>query len=362
MNYDSSIQTVSWFHDRYREGTLTIDPPYQRKPVWAARQKCSLIESILLGLPVPEIFVQQRTTPDGKTTFAIVDGQQRIRSTLQFIGSETDPHEQQFNKFKLDKLKVDSKWYDLGFVDLTDTQKKTFFGYRFVVRYLNTDSEDEVRDMFRRLNQFLMPLKPQELRNATYGGPFVRAVLDLADNEYWAENAIVTPSSIRRMGDVEFISELLIGVMHGPQAGSAAKIDDYYRQYEDYEDEFPNQRRYVKIFTETLRTIQVILPEIKESRWGNKTDFYSLFVAVAQLLKNASITISKSSAVKKVLLAFGTEIDSRLADEKAKVGDEAIGYVRAVEKGANDKPRRAARHAILVNLLDPFFAPKPTSK
>jgi len=252
MNYDSSIQTISWFHDRYREGSLTISPPYQRKPVWAARQKCYLIESVLLDLPVPEIFVQQKTTPQGETTFAIVDGQQRIRTVLQFIGSEVDPNEQQHNKFKLDKLDSASPWRDMAFADLSDDQKKAFFGYRFVVRYLNTDSDDEVRDMFRRLNKFLTPLKPQELRNATYAGPFVRLVLDLADDEYWTENRIVTPSSIRRMGDVEFISELLIGVMHGPQAGSSAVIDDYYKQYEDYEEEFPSQRRTEKLFRETL--------------------------------------------------------------------------------------------------------------
>jgi len=358
MNYDSSIQTISWFHDRYREGSLTISPPYQRKPVWAARQKCYLIESVLLDLPVPEIFVQQKTTPQGETTFAIVDGQQRIRTVLQFIGSEVDPNEQQHNKFKLDKLDSASPWRDMAFADLSDDQKKAFFGYRFVVRYLNTDSDDEVRDMFRRLNKFLTPLKPQELRNATYAGPFVRLVLDLADDEYWTENRIVTPSSIRRMGDVEFISELLIGVMHGPQAGSSAVIDDYYKQYEDYEEEFPSQRRTEKLFRETLGTIQSILPEVKQTRWGNKTDFYTLFVASASLLKTSELPISKTSPIRRSLLDFAAKVDERLSDERVEAGNEVIDYARAVEKGANDKARRAARHTILVTLMSPFFKAK----
>jgi hypothetical protein len=361
MDYDSSIQTISWFHDRYREGTLTISPPFQRKPVWAARQKCYLIESILLGLPVPEIFVQQKTSPEGKTTFAIVDGQQRIRSTLQFIGSEIDPGEQQFNKFKLDKLDS-SPWYNLSFAELSDDQKKAFFGYRFVVRYLNTDSDEEVRDMFRRLNQFLTPLKPQELRNATYTGPFVRLVLELADNEYWAENKIVTPSSIRRMGDVEFVSELLIGALHGPQGGSSAIIDDYYRQYEDYEEEFPAQRRASRIFRDTLKIVQLILPDIKEARWSNKTDFYTLFVATGILLKTRELQVSKTAQIRKALLEFAEKVDIRLGDEMAKVGSEAIEYVRAVEKGANDKPRRATRHAILITLLEPYFKARKSTK
>src|SRR5579864_6539815 len=111
MNFDSSVQTIGWIRDRFREGTLKIKPPYQRKPVWVARQKCYLIESILRGLPIPEIYIQQTTSAEGDTEYAIVDGQQRIRAVLQFIGSETDPEEAIYNKFALDKL-IDSDWKD----------------------------------------------------------------------------------------------------------------------------------------------------------------------------------------------------------------------------------------------------------
>ena len=358
MDFQSTVQTISWFRDRYREGTLTIKPPYQRKPVWAARQKCYLIESILIGLPVPEIYIQQTTSPEGDTTYAIVDGQQRIRTVLQFIGFEADPAEQEYNKFSLDKLDNDSPWKNRAFGELSDEEKKNFYGYRFALRYLNTDSNDEVRDMFRRLNKFLIPLKPQELRNATFTGPFVSLVLRLADDEYWVENRIVTPASIRRMGDVEFVSELLIGVLHGPQGGSAKVIDEYYRQYEDYEDEFPDQRRAQRLFDETLRTIERIFPDIKGMRWSNKTDFYTLFVALASLLRSNRLPTNTFPQVRREIEGFGKQIDQRLADGEAKVRKEAINYVRAVEKGANDKKRRADRQAALSNVIEPYFRRK----
>lgn len=152
MDFSTSVQNISWFRDRYREGTLAIKPPYQRKPVWVARQKCYLIESILRGLPVPEIYIQQITTPDGDTTYAIVDGQQRMRSVLQFVGAESDPEEAEYNKFALDKLEPTSDWHNFTFADLPAEVKKKFYGYQFAVRYLDTDDDDEVRDMFRRLN------------------------------------------------------------------------------------------------------------------------------------------------------------------------------------------------------------------
>lgn len=355
MNYNSTEQLISWFHDRYREGTLEIKPPYQRRPVWAARQKCYLIESILLSLPVPEIYIQQTTSPEGKTIYAIVDGQQRIRTVLQFIGSDRDPDEQEHNKFVLDKLEDRSPWKNSTFAELSDKEKIKFFEYKFSVRYLSTDNDHEVRDMFERLNRFLTPLKPQELRNATYTGPFIKLAEKLADDEYWAENRIVTPASIRRMVDVEFVSELLIGVLHGPQGGSAKVVDEYYKQYEDYDDEFPEQRKAERYFAETLNTIQQIFSNIKETRWKNKTDFYTLFIALAYMLKASKLQTNRFAQIRNALEKFEDEIDKRLGDGKAKVSENAIEYVRAVEKGANDKPRRAARHTALINVIGSYF-------
>ncbi len=317
-----------------------------------ARQKCYLVESILKRLPIPEIYIQQVTSAEGTTNYKIVDGQQRIRTVLQFIGSEQDVEEQAFNKFALDKLQPNSDWYNRTFADLSVEEKKRFYGYKFVVRYLNTDDDEQVRDMFRRLNKFLTPLNAQELRNATYTGPFVSFVLKLADDEYWAENRIVTPAQIRRMGDVEFISELTIGVLHGSQGGSAAIVDEYYEQYEDFEDEFPDQRKAEKGFEETLNVIQELFPDIKGTRWGNKTDFYSLFVVIAAFLKSQKIQHQRLSGLRKMLDKFASEVGSRLADEHAQVSQDAIEYVHAVEKGANDKKRRGDRHIVLTRLLE----------
>jgi hypothetical protein len=258
----------------------------------------------------------------------------------------------------LDKLDDSSQWKNLSFADLEPEEKRTFYGYRFAVRYLNTDSDDDVRDVFRRLNKFLTPLKPQELRNATYMGPFIQLAEKLADNEYWAENRIVTPASIRRMGDVEFVSELLIGALHGPQGGSERIIDEYYIQYEDYEDEFPQQRMVHKLFEKTLAAVQQLIPNIKETRWSNKTDFYTLFVGLASLLRTHELPKANIAKVKKALVGFEKEIDRRLSDEEANVSKNAIEYVRAVEKGANDKRRRADRQEALMNGLREFFNAK----
>jgi Protein of unknown function DUF262 len=350
MDFNSNTETISWFNDRNSDGSLTLKPPFQRKPIWAARQKCYLIESILLKLPIPEVYMQRLTSPEGKTTYAVVDGQQRIRTVLQFIGSERDPDEQASNKFVLDKLPTSSPWRNYTFAKLSPEEKRQFYDYEFSIRNLNTESDDDLRNMFDRLNRYLSPLKPQELRHSTYRGPFLRLAERLADDEYWAENKIVTTAAIRRMADVEFVSELVIGVLHGPQGGSAAVIDEYYSEYEDYDDEFPSQRSAVKTFQTTLAVIQDLFPEIKQTRWSNKTDFYSLFVALASL-SIRSMSAVKQKRLRNSLDKFEANVAKRLKDEEALVSTDVIEYVRAVEKGANDKPRRGVRHNVLVGLI-----------
>ena len=358
MDFVSTVQTITWFRDRYREGALAIKPPFQRKPVWADRQKCYLIESILMGLPVPEIYIQQTINSEGNAIYAVVDGQQRIRTVLQFIGSETDPNEAEHNKFQLDKLEITSRYRDISFADLLEPKKKEFYGYNIAVRFLNTDRDEDVRDMFKRLNKFLTPLNPQELRNATYTGPFVGLVETLADDDYWTENRIFTPAFIRRMRDLEFVSELVIGVLHGPQGGRAADIDEYYIQYEDYETEFPEQKRAKRTYDRTLEIIKELFPSIKDFRWGNRTDFYTLFIAIASLLREGKKPPKKLDRMKNELIKFGSNVNKRLGDENFKATKDAIDYVRAVEKGANDKLRRAARHEVMTQLVEPFFSSK----
>ena len=80
-----------------------------------------------------------------------------------------------------------------------------FFQYEICVRFLYTEDSREVEDVFKRLNKFAMPLKAQELRNATYHGAFTKLSEQLADDDYWAVNRVVSPAAIRRMADIEMI-------------------------------------------------------------------------------------------------------------------------------------------------------------
>lgn len=359
MKHASRPQSVAWFQDHYKAGRLELRPPFQRKPVWSSKQRCALVESILLDIPIPEVYIQVTQAEDGTENYGIVDGQQRLRTILQFIGIEREQDggdgESQ-NNFALEHLPPASPHKDLVFGGIPVDARKLFFQYEICVRFLYSENLRDVEDIFKRLNKYTMPLKPQELRNATYHGPFAKLSEQLADEEYWAVNRIISPATIRRMGDIEMMSDLIIGLLHGPQGGAAKIIDQYYEEYEPCEDEFPEQPRIKRMFQKSLDTIKRVFPELDSvPRWGNRADFYSLFVALGSLLNERDLPTSSDAALRQQLSTLAREVNRRIEHPTAATSANSKKYARAIEKGSNDRARRMDRHEVLCAVISPLL-------
>ena len=353
MRYHSTEFPITWFKDRHEEGLLILQKPLlQRKLVWKMPQKSHLIESVLMRFPIPEIYIQQKTSPAGTSKFVVVDGQQRIAAILAFLGLKDDDPD---NDFELKYVESDSPWQSLSWEDLTEEQMATFYCHLMAVRILDKATDEEVKDLFRRLNKYTTKLSDQEIRNATYTGPVLEMSEAQADSDYWAANRIVGAEDIRRMRDIEFMSELIFGIGHGPQGGSTKAINGFYEAYEEYPDDELSPSAIRRQFKRTLETIQEVLPDIRETRWRNKTDFYTLFVAMAGLLEDRRLPEENFGRFKKSLSRFERRIRVRLADEQAVVSENVIQYVRAVEKGVSDKARRAARQEALLGVIARYF-------
>ncbi len=333
MKHASYSQSISWFQEQYKAGRLALRPPFQRKPVWTDKQRSFLIESILMDIPIPEVYVQVTQADDGTEQHGVVDGQQRLRTILQFVGIERDQDQvvENSNLFPLEKLPETSIHKDKTFAEVTGEERKRFFQYQICVRFLYTDDRREVEDVFKRLNKFTLPLKAQELRNATYHGAFAKLSEQLADDEYWAVNRIVSPAAIRRMSDIEMISDLLIGLLN----------------------------RVKRLFARTLDTIKRLFPEIADvPRWGNRADYYSLFVTLGNLLPDHDLTGGSEKALARKLTEFAKEVDQRLENPTARTSTLAKKYARAIEKGSNDKARRMDRYEALDEIIGPFLRKK----
>lgn len=337
MDYlQTTQQTVSWLKKASDAGELDIHPPYQRNPVWLNPQKSFLIDSILRGYPIPELYMQHFVTDDGRERHVVVDGQQRIRACLEFIEG----------KFSLDAEDT-PEYPDMTFDELPPQARKTIFQYKFVVRVLPEMAEEELRAIFGRLNRNTVALNKQELRHATYWGSFIKLMEQLADLPFWPLSGIFSPNDFRRMLDVEMIGELTIGYLHGPQ-NKKASLDKWYKTYEERFDEVDD---VTDLFTSVLGEIDKVLPSLAGTRWSKKSDFYTLFAVFASHRDDLPLSREGREAASEALVAFGERVDDRMANDKLRVSASVRTYAQAVGRAASDLKNRIARESALEDAL-----------
>lgn len=340
----TSHRDVAWFKQADELGQLQMKPPFQRNLVWTNKQKSFLIDTILNGYPVPELYMQDIVDENGQKVYIVVDGQQRITACLEFIR----------NEFEIDS-KDSPSFADLMFDDLTIEQKKKIYSYSFVVRLLPEMSDIELREIFSRLNRNNVVLNAQELRQATYWGQFIQTMNEIADDDIWRVLGIFTSKDIKRMLDVEFISELAIAALHGVQ-NKKLTLDKYY---ELYEEEFPERDETKFIFNLVTREIAGLLPNINKTRWSKKTDFYTLFVLLAH--KKHLLPLGDSLKVKgeELLNQIASQIDMFVSTDKENGDtsgiDENIKQYSINLRASSDLGARRKREEALEILLSPVL-------
>ena len=337
---NTTLRNVIWFKHAHDNGELDMKPPFQRHLVWVNRQKSYLIDTILNGLPIPEIYMQESVTDTGKSTYTIVDGQQRLSSVLQFLEG----------RFELDE-KDSPTWANLTFEDLSVEDKKKVFQYDFVVRILPELDDLQIRAIFQRLNRNVVALNQQELRQSTYWGPFLQLMNDLTNLEYWKDIDVFTANDVRRMLDCEFISELSVAYLNGLQ-NKKANLDKFYELYE-LEFSGDQEKDIRNIFNLVLGEIVKILPNINKTRWSKKTDFYTLFLVFANHKVNLPLTREGRALASEKLLSFAADIDLFVKNSESEPGyGRNTRDYSAGARASTDLGSRKKRAETLENILE----------
>ena len=154
---DDYSMSIGELINLYRDEEVKLDPAFQRLFRWEERQKTKLIESILIGIPIPEIFVAQKA--DG--TWHVVDGVQRLSTIYQLVGVLKDNEPLVLTTCKYIPSLKDSKWSDLP----TSTQRE-FKKSKIKINIILTENSDEAQyELFQRLNTGGTSLSDQEVRN-----------------------------------------------------------------------------------------------------------------------------------------------------------------------------------------------------
>lgn len=335
---NTTLRNVIWFKNVHDNNELDMKPPFQRNPVWLDRQKSFLIDSILNGFPIPEIYMQEVVTGKGVSKHIVVDGQQRIRAVLEFLEGA----------YAIDSKDTPS-WGDMYFDDLNESDKKKLFTYNFIVRILPDIDDVLIRSIFQRLNRNVLALNKQELRQATYWGSFINLMNKLSNKEIWQQINVFTQNDIRRMIDVEFISELTIAFLHGPQ-NKKDKLESFYQIYEE---EFEEEQLLEEVFSAVLSELNKILSRVNKTRWQKKTDFYTLFLTFATHHEYLPLNKEKRELASEALVEFGVKIDRyvKASGEAEEIFEENVKKYGSGIRASTDLSSRKRRSESLDTIL-----------
>ncbi len=167
---DKSDRSIYELFRKFQRGDLILDPEFQRRYVWDDKKASLLIESVLLEVPIPVIYLAEEN--DGK--FTVIDGQQRLRTFFRFLN----------NEFKLRGLSVLSELNGKYFKDLDKDKQQKIEDTTLRVIEIRKESHPDVKfEIFERLNIGAVKLNDQELRNCIYRGKYNDLIKELAEDK-----------------------------------------------------------------------------------------------------------------------------------------------------------------------------------
>jgi hypothetical protein len=269
--------TLSQFRTLMLSNQLELNPAFQRRSVWRPKAKSFLMDTITRGLPIPIIFLRQRTDLDTlNTIYEVVDGQQRIRTSLAYLDKACLPKPIESDNFSI--LRSHNRALaGKSFDELETDVKRRLLDYQFSVHVLAGDTSDaEIIDMFRRMNATGTKLNSQELRNAQYYGEFAQSCASLGTGnlELWRRWGLFDNGAISRMAEIEFVAELVISFLGGISEKTQPVIDRFYGRYDD---SFERREEVETAIALTLSLVnQAIGDEFRHTQFSSQILLYPL--------------------------------------------------------------------------------------
>lgn len=248
---DSQPKSIQSLYGWFGEGKLKVNRRYQRKLVWTLEEKQRLIESVMKKYPVPAVLLAER--PGGG--YEIIDGLQRLFSMMSFIetGFDTlDGRRFDVSEFPTAKGRADRKVFEIANNEnvITSDEVSTILDYSVAVTVMRGATEDEIDDVFGRINTYGHQLSDQERRQAGVQDSFSEAVRELgctmrgdvssdvldlgsmpsisidlpktkhgyevrADEVFWVKEGVLRSTDLRDSMDEQCIADMLACVVGG---------------------------------------------------------------------------------------------------------------------------------------------------
>lgn len=263
VEFDISVSpadpTLELLAKKVRDGDIIV-PFYQRRYVWKIEQASRLIESFLMGLPVPQVFLYVNDDDQ----LEIIDGQQRIMSVTYFFEGyfgETDEKGKR-QVFRLKGLSERSEYNGKTFAELSQRDQRrlrnTALRAIHIKQLQPSARNDSVFYIFERLNTGGTQLKPQEIRNAVFRGEIVERLRLLnADTNWRSILGISKPDKNQK--DIETILRLfsLFETWEKYEKPMLRYLNNQMKENKEFNSE--RARRFVQRFPEVVKMISAEL-------------------------------------------------------------------------------------------------------
>ena len=338
MKWESYSHPISDIREWNETQRLELRPSFQRNEVWTRAAQVMLIDTILRGIPIPKIYIKS-IVKDEKTYRIVIDGQQRLTAILKFIKDE----------LILDKP-YKGEFIGKKFSELPTEAHDDFIRYKIDINEIFNPSDEEIRDLYSRVNKYTVQLNKQELRRADFPGDFINLAEELSENEFFSESKIFSVRLRRRMLDIEYIEELLTIISDGIQD----KRDYIDLMCEKYII-LPNKAEIKNKFLDVLNDINIIFDSdiisLSNSRFKQKSDFYSLFATIFNLRKNHQLTTDENvlNDVRSILKNMDSEIGPQSGNA------EYLEYATRCLSDANSKVNRIWRIDFLTKVISRLY-------
>jgi len=319
MKFIVTKWTIKKLHDTYKKDLLNLSPPYQRNFIWSITDQRYLIDSIGKSNPIPNFFLLQKN--DG--ILEMVDGQQRSRTILSFV-------EQQFTD-------LDNEFF-------STTLYPNFWKYEFPVTIITDVEGESIERFYAIVNKTGVHLNKPEVRKADYYDTvLLNLVNEITESKKFKLLKVFSESSLKRMNDTEFVSELIVLIKKG-HVDKKNHLDEYFKTDISKDDAAEIKAKFSMILDKVnyLNSYS----EIVKTRYKQRNDFYSLF----------DFILSNPTIPQDILLEF-YKILLLIADDIKPSQNDCIplrDYARNCVTQSNSKAARENR----LNFFDSLFLNK----
>ena len=315
-----------------RNDELDLAPWYQRRSVWSTPQKAYLINTLFESKPVPTLYFRHAIDLDAdKTIREVVDGQQRIRAILEYI-------EDQY------AARHPAHLARVAYSKLTRSQQQSFRNTSLSSGLLLDAIDQDVIEVFGRLNSVAKTLNASEKRNAAFGGEFKQFCLRQAASRVamWRKLNIFTANDIARMLEVQFIADLCFNFLRGLSDFSPTALNNLYREKDEtFEEQSQITDRLDRCFTHVAE-----LPRgaITDTIFSRQPIFFSLLLVLDELKSPLSVQ-STSESIREIDARYTTDIP--LAERPS----EDVQFYEACRASTQRYSTRNTRH----DYINSFF-------